>query len=217
MTLEGPRVLNKNLTGVSCQTDGEYGVMENFDGQGWEAVGVKIAAQRTYFDLSGYNRESLTTFFQGVDFQYAAPPATSDSHLFVIDLITTERLSNAEIVATYGTAAPGLFTATGFPESTFNQEQVIYARRRTYVQDWSAPLPTPSTQFPPLLSTDLWGTCSAASADKIHITRILQGGNINKLFHVPPVNVVVAVVVAEEKELAYLARQKRSYEIQPKE
>jgi len=214
MTLEGPRVLAKNLTGVSCQTDGSTGLMEDFSGQGWEGIGIVVAAQRTYFDLSGYNRDSLTTFIQGVDFQYAGPPTTQDTLMFVIDLITTERLSNAEIMQTYGNfTIPGVFTATGFPESTLNQEQVIYGRRRTYSQDSTLG----ATDLPSLVSTDLWGTCSAATSDKLHITRLLIGANISKLYNVPPVNVVVAAIIAEEKELAFLARQKRSYEIQPKE
>ncbi len=214
MTLEGPRVLAKNLTGVSCQTDGDTGFMENFNGQGWEPVGTFIGVQRTYFDLSGYNRDSLTTFIQGVDFQYAGPPTTSDTFMMVIDLITTERISNAEIIQTYAApAAPGILTGTGFPESALNQEQVIYARRRAYSQDSTLG----ATDLPTLVSTDLWGTCSAATSDKIHITRILIGATINKLYNIPPVNVVVAAIIAEEKELAFLARQKRSYEIQPKE
>lgn len=210
MTIEGPRVLAKTLTGVSCQTDGEYGVMENFIGEGWEAVGVHLAAQRSYFDLSGYSMDKLTTFIQGTDFQDAGPPTSTDTRMFVINLITTEYVGDAEIINTYGTAAPGLFTSTGFPESTLNMEQVIYGSRRTYKTNLAAGA---ALDFLPLFNVDTWGTGNSVTVDKLHITRILMSTTINKLFFVPPVNVVVIVIVAKEDDLPFLMRQKRSYEL----
>jgi len=210
MSIEGPRVLAKILAGVSCQTDGEYGAMENFTGSGWSAVGVYLAVQRTYFDLSGYNRDSLTTFIQATEFQTAAPPTSSDTHMMVIDLITTEYMSDAEIISTYGSGPPGGFTATGFPESTLNMEQVVYGSRSTYKTNLATGA---ALDFLHLFSIDTWGTGSAVTVDKLHITRILIGFSINKLFFVPPVNVVVPVIVGKESTLPFLMRQKRSYEL----
>jgi len=205
-------VFDKILSGVSCQTDGEYGVMENFGlSQGWGPVGTHIAVQRSYFDLSGYNRDKLTTFIQGTEFQYAGPPTSTDTHMMCIDLITTEYIEDVEIIGTYGTGvAPGVLTATGFPESTLNMEQVIYGSRRTYKTNLAAGA---ALDFLPLFNVDTWGTGNAITSDKLHITRILVGFTINKLYHIPPVNVVVIAIVAKEPTLPFLMRQKRSYEL----
>jgi len=210
MSIEGPRVLAKILSGVSCQTDGDTGFMENFTGEGWEAVGTHLAVQRSYFDLSGYNREKLTTFIQATEFQDAGPPTSDDSHMVIVNLITTEYLDDAEIIRTYRTAAPGTFTATGFPESTLNMEQVIYGARKTYKANLAAGV---ALDFLPLFNIDMWGTGSAVTVDKLHITRILVGFTINKLYFVPPVNVVVPVIVGKESTVPFLMRQKRSYEL----
>jgi len=210
MSIEGPRVLAKILSGVSCSTDGDTGFMENFTGEGWGPVASFMAVQRSYFDLSGYNREKLTTFIQATEFQDAGPPTSTDSHMFVVNLITTEYLEDAEIISTYGTVAPGILSSTGFPESTLNMEQVIYGSRKTYKTNLAAGA---ALDFLPLFNIDMWGTGSAVTVDKLHITRLLIGATLNKLFHVPPVNVVVPVIVGKESTVPFLMRQKRSYEL----
>lgn len=211
MTIEGPRVLAKRLQGITCETD-SVGTIVNRTGDGWLALTTYCAVQRSYFDLSGYNLDDLTTFFQDVVMQYAGPPYTNEPKVMeVLEFITTEYLSDAELIATLApaSAVAGKFSGPGYSPSTMNMDQIVFARRRTYV--------TNSTYEDPLLPTntsvDIWGTCAAATSDKLHITRVLVGGSNSKDFNVPDVNVVVTAIIAKEKELPFLMRQKRSYEL----
>jgi len=205
MTLEGPRLLDKTLRGVDVSTDGS-GIISIDEGN-WEAIGVKTAVQRSYFDLSGYNKPALTTFFQGIDFQYCAPPTSDDGRLSVFDFITTEFLSDTELMNTlHATIKSG----PGFHASTLNQEQIIYARHRKF--SWPG-LPDPLSLSIPLHGIDIWGTCNASTADKLHITRVLVFSTNGHSAVVPDVNVVITAIIGKEKELPYLMRQKRSYEL----
>lgn len=205
MTLEGPRVLDKTLQGADVSTDGS-GIISIDEGN-WENIGVKTAAQRSYFDLSGYNKTELTTFFQGIEFQYCDSPTSDDSRFSIYDFITTEFLSDTEIMNTlHATIKSG----PGFHASTLNQEQIIYARHRKY--SWPG-VPDPGSLSIPLHSIDTWGTCVATTADKLHITRVLVFATNGKSAVVSDVNVVIAAIIAKEKELPFLMRQKRSYEL----
>jgi len=212
VTIEGPRVLAKRLQGVTCETNDSTGTIINRTGDGWLALTDFCAVQRSYFDLSGYNRDSLTTFFQGVDMQYAGPPYTNEPLVMqILEFITTEYLSDAELISTLApaSAVSGKFSGPGYSPSTLNMDQIVFARRRTY----NTTTTSSDGDLAPLNSLDVWGTCAAATSDKLHITRVLVGGTISKTFNVPDVNVVITAIIAQEKELPFLMRQKRSYEL----
>lgn len=205
MTIEGPRLMDKTLTGAVISTD-ESGIITVEDGE-WNGFTTKMAVQRSYFDLSGYNKPSLTTFFQGIDFQYAAFPTSTDVNTQVYDFITTEFLSDTELTTVFNAT---IKSGPGFAVSTLNMEQIIYARRRSY--SWPG-VADPGSINIPLHSVDLYGTCNATTADKLHITRVLVFGTAGKEAMVPDVNVVVTAIIGKEKELPYLMRQKRSFEL----
>jgi len=209
MTLEGPRVLDKVLPGTVITTD-ESGLIATLT-NGWGIVGgiTGIVVQRSYFDLSGYNRDSLTTFMQGVEMQYPGPITGDDTAVSVLEYVTTELITDEEIVATM-TVLPGGSPphGSGFSRSTMNQEQIIYARRRLYILN-----STTSPIIPSLFSTNLWGTCAAATSDKLHITRIVDMNSFNTTAQIPDVNVVLVAIISKEKDLSFLMRQKRSYEL----
>jgi len=206
MTIEGPRVLDKVLPGVEIVT-GSPG-FNSVVGGNWRAVvGINgVAVQRDYFDNSGYGVADLTMFVQGVDMQYAGPVTGNDEAIDLIELITTEPISDEEIVNTMSAIPLGL-KAVGFRLSTLNQEQIIYGRRRFYVIN-----STISPIIPRIHSTDMWGTCTASTGDKIYITRIVDTTGADTILQVPDVNVVMVTIIAKEKELPYLMRAKRSYE-----
>jgi len=205
MTIEGPRLMDKTLHGVSLSTDGS-GLITIDEGE-WDILAPHYAVQRSYFDLSGYTKPGLTTFFQGVDFQYAATPVSNESRLHVYDFISTEFLTDTELLQSLGAT---IKSGPGFSASTLNMEQVVYARLRTY--SWPG-IPDPASQSIPLHGVDLWGTCNATTADKLHITRVVGFRSNSKLAIIADTNVVVTAIIAKEKELPYLMRQKRSYEL----
>lgn len=209
MTIEGPRLLAKMLANAEINAEGEEPSVSNeVTGNNWKKLNNRSFVNRSYYDLGGYTREDLTSFFQGVDIQEEFAP-TGTMQCWVIDLITTEFIDNDTITnALLGN--PALTgDLPGFPESTFNQEQVIYGRTRTFFTSTTWGL---IGEF----GRTRWGTCAAATADKIHITRIVYTDPLVPpavTLSIPPVNYVTSIMVAEEKELAFLMRQKRSYEL----
>jgi len=203
-SLEGPRMMDKLMGGGDFSVD-PSDIVTVLEGP-WEVLDAKKVVQRTYFDLSGYNRPALTTFFQGIDFQYAGPPKTTDTSIQVYDFITTEYLNDAELIQSIG---GNIRSGPGFDNSTLNMEQVIYARARQY----TAVLAQPDPLAIALASSDLWGTCAASTADKLHVTRVFVFGSGPAVAQVANVNVVIVAIIAKEKDLPYLMRQKRSYEL----
>ena len=131
MTLEGARMMNKNMVGVSVTND-PSGVPLTVSSGEWALVAgtTNSIVQRSYFDLSGYQLEHLTTFFQGVEIQEPAPVTGDDNRNDVIEIISTEYISDAELAATI----PPL-SGSGFMASSLNQEQIVYGRRRIYYLD----------------------------------------------------------------------------------
>jgi len=206
MTLEGPRVLDKLLPGSSVAMLSEVILTAT---NNWNIITAlpNVIVQRAYFDLSGYQLENLTAFFQGVQMQEGGFLSGDDDFSMLSEFVTTEYISDAEIAAVAPTFNDGM--PIGFGNSTFNQEQIVYARSRLFVIQ-GAGIIIPST-----LALTTWGTCAAATADKLHITRIFRTGQASgaSTITLPDVNVVVATIVAKEKELPFLMRQKRSYEL----
>jgi len=205
MTLEGPRLLAKTLTGTTATNDGT--TLGGVTGQ-WDIVAgsPNAAVQRDYFDLSGYNMDLLTTFIQRVDIQDPGPLAGTDQNNGLIELITTEFVSDADIAAWTGGF---LFSGPGYSLSTMSMDQVIFGRRRQYTFDGGI-LPL----IPNLHSVNVWGTASAITSDKLHLTRIvLSSTTPGSVTHVSDTVFVVGVIVSKEKELPFLMRQKRSYEL----
>lgn len=207
MTIEGPRLLDKTLLGTLAVMDDSTEI-QTLTGSGWSVVpGLPdTAVQREYFDLSGYSLEDLTVFFQGVDLQEPLCLTGNDAAPSIIEIISTEFITDAEILATQSSQP---ISAPGFSVSTNNMEQIIYGRRRIYYLKQPPTVPV----IPFLQSTHMWGTCAASTADKLHITRILVCTTALSATTVPDVNVVVAVVVDKEATLPFIMRQKRSYEL----
>jgi hypothetical protein len=205
MTLEGARMMNKNMVGVSVTND-PSGVPLTVSSGEWALVAgtTNSIVQRSYFDLSGYQLEHLTTFFQGVEIQEPAPVTGDDNRNDVIEIISTEYISDAELAATI----PPL-SGSGFMASSLNQEQIVYGRRRIYYLDGG----TVGAQIPLLQSVSMWGTCGAGTMDKLHITRVLTTTTADSNTILQDCNVVLSIIISKEKDLPFLMRQKRSYEL----
>jgi len=208
VTLEGPRVLNKTIPFFTGDTVDPSTI--TLVG-GFEDLGAGTYVYRTYFDLSGYNRKSLTAFFQGVDIQEGTFNSTDMGQLNIVDLITTEYMTDA---ACLQAASPNHATgdAPGFPQSVYDLQQVVYGRRRTWVRTNVNNV----TQVTPLFNVATYGTCAAASSDKLYITRVISIPPVfvpAEFFRISPCAFVLALIVAKEDDLPYLMRQKRSFEL----
>jgi len=218
MSQTGPRVMNKDVAGISMATDASGNLTTIVGPAGYEKLTVgtlEAAVYRDYFDLSGYTQADLTTFIQGVDIQEGCIPNTDiavpTELLTIYDLITTEFVSNAEIRRTLLTAPPSTFfhNQFGFPTSQLDQQQVMYGRMRV----WSSPSSGVNVTFPQKIGDNVFGTGTATAGEKLYITRIAMNHTASSSVSIPPVNYVVATMVVKEKELPFLMRMKRSYEL----
>jgi len=214
MTLEGPRLLDRTLDhlDVALGTSPAPTFPAAFTGSNWEvldAVATPTFANRSYFDLSGYNIDMLTTFIQQVTIQ-EAHSVFGTAPCFVMDMVSTEFIDDTTLLNAF-TYTTGDGDPPGFPRSVFNMEQIIYGRMRMYQT---------STQWSDLglQGVTTWGTGAATSAQKLYCTRVvyvLAPGSSGQTVHLPACNYVVAAIIAKEKELTYLMRQFRSYELAP--
>jgi len=213
VTLEGPRLLDKLFD--ACDIDlaespapGPFPATIN--GGGWEILdnlANPTFAARSYYDLAGYTQEELTTFIRSVDIQEGwGPRGTAD--FFVVDMITTERVNddtlvNAAIYTTHDGDLPG------FPRSSYNMNQVVYGRTREYTAG-------SANVIAQMYSSSFFGTGTATAAKRLYLTRVVyvdpNSATGNKV-HIPPVDYVTAVMIGQEKDMPYLMRLKRSYEI----
>jgi len=205
MTLEGPRLLEKMFNTFRATTNPVAPFTTITNGGNWDIISedgtTAVFASSSYYDLSGYNKDSLTTFFQGTDIQEAYSIGGTVDAAIIIDLITSEKPTNAELL-TVANSPPG------FPESTTAMQQVIYGRQRQYVQNSTV------TGYMTMTGMGMWGTMAAGTMDKVHLTRILiTSTTAPQEVNCPPANYVSMVIVSKEDEVPFLMRQKRSYEL----
>lgn len=204
--LEGPRVLGQMFSRLEVQGLPGAPYYTLTSGDNWDVVvggAVEtIYVSRKYYDLSGYNRDFLTTFFQGVDIQEGHVPTGDMASFIVIDLISSEFPTDAELLVS-ATNPPG------YPESTSDMSTILYGRHRQYRVDSNV------GGFPILVGGSSWGTMPATTADKVHLTRIVVTSTPGapQTLAIPPANYVCAAMIAKEAELPFLMRQKRSYEL----
>jgi len=205
MTLEGPRLLDKMFNTLRATTNPEAPYTTITNGGNWDIISedgtTTVFASSSYFDLSGYNKDSLTTFFQATEIQEAYSIGGTVDAAIIIDLITSEKPTNAELLIVAN-------SPPGFPESTTAMQQVIYGRQRQYVQNSTV------TGYMTMTGMGQWGTMAAGTMDKVHLTRILITSSTPvQTVNCPPANYVSMVIVSKEDEVPFLMRQKRSYEL----
>ena len=205
MEKETARQMFKQI-GVTTLTYGDLPSVPGSATNGWEVIEVGGGAGeafifRTYVDLSGFTIEDLTTFVQGVDIQKGLIPLKTGAMqgLYEFDFLTTRRMSVAEL--------SNLFGLPGFMGSTVDLQEVIYGERMIYGENAN----TPGTFVQ--ISGEAFGSGNPSAADKLHWTRLI-------FFHqaakddtavIYPTNLVVQAITAEEKDLVYIERLRRSY------
>jgi len=218
VSIQGPGVLDKPIDGVDITmgTSPDPVFPATIAGNDWEILentNTPTYATRSYYDTSGYNLEQLTCFFQGVDIQEGWGPRGT-TEFFLVDLITTQRMTKQQIIDAHIFEGSPEGDLPGFPDSTFDMSQVIYGRTRQFLPPATG---VQGTQY----STTSWGTCAATSGDKIYLTRIVYiegpgapgpGAPSASVVNIPPCDYVTAIIVAQEKDLQYIMRQKRSFE-----
>jgi len=181
-------------------------------GTGWVTLTDPIGTyhhlvNRTYIDLAGWSKQELTMFTQGVDIQKSLLPVMTGTvpNVFIIDYLTTRKITDAELTSIATTAA-----LPGFSPNTLDLMEMIYGERMilgenqqvlgTYIQ----------------ISGETFGSGNPTAMDKLHWTRHIVVGAAapDSTLQIFPTNLVVQAMTLEEKDLVWMERLRRSYVLQ---
>lgn len=191
---------------------------------GWEIVvndtPVPYLVYRTYFDIEGWSQEELSAFISGAGFQESDrfivnDPSTGEGtfapELLTWDIVSKTHLPDSILQPAAWTDGTGFFgwNAPGMTFSNYNLEEIFAGRFRQFL---------PNIQLNNVVQqTDekLWGAGDATAGNRIHVTRVVSPFLMIKdnstVGFVPPMAVIVPAVLADEKDLVYMERLRRSY------
>jgi len=175
----------------------------------------------TYFDLSGYNQAFLTTFPTNIAVQESGSIRIKEDNTstttgcIMLDIITEESLTEVEI----STLAQNVIlkeTSPSFPEGPLEFQQVIYGRYRMFAQDGQIWTSTQGNLT--VINEEQFGSASPTTCDKLWIYRIIipLGGfalDGDDYVIIPAVRYILGATIAQEDDLPFLMRQKRSFEL----
>ena len=169
---------------------------------GWKFLNTFDCVFRSYIDLAGWSRQSLTTFTQGIDIQKSNLPLLSGQAnvLIEFDFITTRRLTDTEVAST-------LVGPPGYLPSTVDLMEVIYGERMQYAEN--ATIPGTMVQ----IGGETFGSGNPTAMNRLHWTRYYAMLNSapTDTMAVGPTNLIVQAMTVEEKDLVWIERLRRSY------
>ena len=202
------RTLEKTIGGIAGQV-GASDTINIVEGTGWNHVfqgGQHFFSKIDYFDLSGYSLEDRTTFIQGVLFQDMTqlPLGLAVANMIrtTICSITPLNIGDFIIMNSLNQWQP-----PGTLASNHGLSQIVRSRLQYYL-----PLSTYAGLH--LVGTDEWGSADSTAADKLYVASAFVVPNVEGAgFAIPDQNFVVPVLVADEPDLEYIMRLKRSTEL----
>lgn len=204
--LEGERTLSLMIQPYA----GIKGASSWSTGEGWATPGtIDIIYSSNYFDLSGYTFDDLTLFPLGVNLQDPGRYMSTNANvpLQVIDIISQETLSASDMY-TWVTSnmMPGMLG------TTVEWTQMVWGQYRTFLGQ--ATFQGAGTEFLPA-SGGLFGSGSPTTVEKLYCYRfiLMPGAAEGDQLYIPASRFILSAVIAPEDELAFLMRQKRSYEL----
>ena len=224
--ITGARLLRKQIPFFSAfPLDGDVDWSIQYQGGGWEIVvndiGLNYAVWRGYFDIAGWSSEQLTAFIEGAGWQESEEWFMGPSANFIRpriktwDIVSKAKISDDAFDAHPDGAAATTWLAPGFAGSNYNLEEIFGARYRHF--DFSAfdlGAGTIENGFGQT-AMEIWGAGDATAGDKIHITRVVLLSGLAtyglELLVAPPQDVIVNAILADEKDLVYMERLRRSY------
>lgn len=206
--LTGPRIMTKDVPSSIVTRDNASNKWVPTDG--WKPMASGVYYE-TYFDLSGYTLDDMTTLPNLLQLQdsnaYFLTNPFSDSLVTVLDILSEEPL-DPETVSNL--AANGDYPST--PGSTTNYHQILMCNVRGM---------TTQTEFGSVTLLRAayggsYGSAGPTTVSKLWCYRIIRiaGTDLNnQILAVPATRFVLAATIVKEAELPYLMRLKRSYEL----
>jgi len=211
--LTGPRTLVSDIPEyIQSYTLGNYFP----EAKGWRNDGTtNCIAYETYLDLSGYELDDLTFVPTGGALQdpgrysytpAAGPPVENDFE--ILDIVSQERLDITTIDADLS-----LLNVPGMMETDNNWSQITIGQYRALV--------VPTTQATTLdlmqvVSAGSFGSSDPVVVQKLWVYRIVRVNGAkatNDILAIPASRFIVRGTVIKEKDLVYIQRLKRSYEL----
>ena len=214
--ITGTRLLRKLIPEVNVTLyDGEWAFVTQ--GGGWEIVnpdsvaGMSYLVWRGYFDVAGWSREQISAFIQGAGFQQA-----ESVYMNVLEgdigkewcILSKAYIPDEAFDGTQHFMGGNMWMAPGMAGSNYNLEEIFTGRYREYSFD------AQTTYSGNLSGQYIWGAGDATAGDKIYITIAMRivGADVNgQMIGYPPTSVIVPAVLADEKDLVYMERLRRSY------
>jgi hypothetical protein len=182
---------------------------------GWAGSGVdQVLMYHAYIDTSGYTADDLTLFPLGVTLQDPGRYISSNANvpLQIIDVITTEVLSQTDVYDWVAATPTGGNSLPGMLGTTHDWSQIIWGQYRTFLPQ--ATFAGFATEF---LAANgaLFGSGQPTTADKLHVYRfaLMPGSADGDTLAIPASRFIMSAVIVPEDEKAFLMRQKRSYEL----
>ena len=170
------------------------------------AVDSGILYVEDYFDLSGYELDDLTLIPKYIRLQDGMPYFTEAEALDVFDIVSEERLNIPDFFA--------YMLSGNYPGSKASDEdwsQILFCNTRFFtpqVDFTFASLVLPST-------AGSFGSLDPTAASKLWIYRVVvpralpEGATVN----IPATRMILSAEIVKEKDLDYMMRLKRSYEL----
>ena len=234
--LSGPRLMMQELMHYVFRM-GSPAALWTFEKNGyrnyqqtWNAPGYRYLVGSTYFDLSGYTRNHLTTYPNRIttqeggsfrmkeDSAHAGPPpllGSPQTGAIVLDLMTEEPLTEAEL-AQIAQQVEEKEVAPSFADGPLEFQQVIYGRYRMMGHDTT--VWTPAQGNLSVINETQFGSGSPTTTDKLWIYRIIVPMGIylidtDDYVIIPPIRYLMSATIDEESDASYMMRQKRSFEL----
>ena len=218
--ITGTRLLRKQIPFCSAfPLEGAVDWSIQYQGGGWEIIvdadGVNYAVWRGYFDISGWSSEDLTAFIDGAGWQesdewFMGPIENyGRARIKTWDIVSKAKISDDALDAHGPGASSPTWFAPGFAGSNYDLEEIFGARYRHF--DFSTTITAGFNQT----AMEVWGAGDATAGDKIYITRIVRLTGLAtyglETIVIPPQDVIVNALLANEKDLVYMERLRRSY------
>jgi len=220
--LLGPRIMTKDVE----EYTGTFVALANSwpDHKGWKGVPDLPVANapgiywESYFDLSGYNKDELTVVPTLMELQDAGPyfftnpagPPTPDNTLWLVDVLSMERLNAEEVFTDLVN-----LNYPGSPGSKLNFEQLPMVNARFT----TARSTIGDSSLQTVADAGSLGSGEPTTAAKLWCYRfIVIGGGASGIsggetLQVPATRFLFAAQIIKEPELAHMMRLKRSYEL----
>jgi hypothetical protein len=218
--LMGPRILTKEVPGATFGWDGaENKFVANVNAPTtWQGHALGIYWEG-YFDLSGYNLDDLTLVPTLMELQDSGiyqttffppgPTGTRDEGLFIVDVMSQERL---DIDDTMLEILLGAYPGTGGSDTNFEQIPMCNVRftriRTTYG----------SNELQSVVCGGSYGSGEPTAGQKLYVYRFIVVSTLTP-FTGPegiiayPTRFILGANIIKESELSHMMRLKRSYEL----